>query len=468
MADDVQAEASATDGNGKVLELEAKIEQLMARLETVEDASGSVSEFIDKNGAGSVVGVVEEAIKTVKNEYESLAKSLKTNANDAVSECDKCTEMCTEYVKDVEKKIDEINAEALKAVKGNADIEEMRGAIQDFVTKLRDGTKEEASIIEYVEQCTDEIEVKRQKVHELFDDLFEKTVMERVVLDPDSVPTDANVKVYTDKTGIKFVMQEKTVYGLSRKLEEAIAEYKNFTSEAVREHNQILQKWAGSYDGLEGTIKSLLPGATSAGLAYAYEEAKNQHKKSAGNWAISFGVATIVMFVIPVIVFYVQSYDNWSSQQPYLDLLVKRLFQILPFEAPVLWYAYFSTCRVKEHLRLHEEYLHKWAVATSYSGLKKQAEELSDDDDNLVLKLLNNTVDVNSTNPSAIIDVKVKDQPILALIDHLNCADKDSVLGSVRKSIVGYVNRVLGAPAISNVVERADIETVAQTTKTKP
>jgi hypothetical protein len=94
--------------------------------------------------------------------------------------------------------------------------------------------------------------------------------------------------------------------------------------------------------------------------------------------------------------------------------------------------------------------------------LKKQAETLSGVDNDLLKKLLGNTVDVNSTNPSGIIDVKAQEQPLLMLLDHLKDSDKKGLGATIRSFLEKTLDGLLG-PKESNTPASADGEK-----KTKP
>jgi hypothetical protein len=167
------------------------------------------------------------------------------------------------------------------------------------------------------------------------------------------------------------------------------------------------------YKALNDEIETLLPGATSAGLATAYKNLKESFNKPIRNVSYIFygslGLLVLVSLLLAVksvggeswITFV--SFDKW-------DVVLKGIVYKIPFYAPVLWLAFFSTKRRSEYQRLQQEYAHKEALAKSYNSYKKQLEELGDSDGEMQKEFILKTVESIVHNASETLDGKHGDK----------------------------------------------------------
>ena len=96
------------------------------------------------------------------------------------------------------------------------------------------------------------------------------------------------------------------------------------------------------------------------------------------------------------------------------------LLQKLPLYAPVIWFAIYASKRRSESQRLEQEYAHKEALSSSYGGFKQQIEELEEEDQKLLKKLLDSSIETISNNASKSLDKKHGDgMPIQNLMTTL-------------------------------------------------
>jgi hypothetical protein len=177
------------------------------------------------------------------------------------------------------------------------------------------------------------------------------------------------------------------------------------------------------YDALNLQIESLLPGATSAGLASAYREMKDSFEKpirfASGAFYAAIGVlvvGSILMAVASIswgdgIVF--KELGDWES-------VLRSLAYKLPFYGPAVWFAYYASKRRSEYQRLQQEYAHKEALAKSYDSYKKQIKELGHGNDEMLVSLLNKAIDAIAHNASQTLDGKHGDKmPLQEVADRL-------------------------------------------------
>lgn len=166
------------------------------------------------------------------------------------------------------------------------------------------------------------------------------------------------------------------------------------------------------YKALNEEIESLLPGATSAGLATAYRDMKNSFETPIKNASILFYISVAALvgasFVLAVqsigwtqITF--KPIDTWDS-------VLKAISYKLPFFAPIVWLAFYATKRRSEAQRLQQEYAHKEALAKSYNSYKKQIAELGEEDGKLLTELIRKAIEAISHNASTTLDGKHGDK----------------------------------------------------------
>ncbi|WP_024460746.1 hypothetical protein [Marinimicrobium sp. LS-A18] len=182
---------------------------------------------------------------------------------------------------------------------------------------------------------------------------------------------------------------------------------------ARKEHlDEFKKKQELKYRTLNEEIESLLPGATSAGLASAYYELKKSFDEPIKNYSRLFyaSIATLMLVALISITqeagwLYVRFVDVTNFSKLFSNILYK-----LPIIIPVLWLTLFASKRRSESLRLQQEYAHKEALAKSYQNFKTQIEALNQTDPELMKKLLISAIDAVSKNASDTLDSKHGDK----------------------------------------------------------
>jgi hypothetical protein len=175
------------------------------------------------------------------------------------------------------------------------------------------------------------------------------------------------------------------------------------------------------YNAQFSQIEGLLPGATSTGLAEAYQLQKKSYKKPIQLWSGVFISIMCIMTILSVILFYVQ-FGKSTSQT--LGEAFISLLKDLPFFIPTIWLASYASKQQSQYKRLQQEYAFKETNAKSFHGHKMQVEELMKDgstDKDLLLQLVAQLVIITSQNPSSTLDSKSHDDspPIFKLAERL-------------------------------------------------
>lgn len=131
----------------------------------------------------------------------------------------------------------------------------------------------------------------------------------------------------------------------------------------IDKHEKDLAKLKGECDALHARIESLLPNATSAGLATAFREQKARFEKPQWMWLGTF-VATILGLLASSL-WGLPAGDSWDS-------MGRHFVNRLPLIAPLVWLAIYAGRHYGMALRLQEEYAYKEAVSAAFEGYKRE------------------------------------------------------------------------------------------------
>lgn len=289
-----------------------------------------------------------------------------------------------------------------------------KSAIDKFKSKLF-GDEETIGLQQKVDGLVDDFSKKHQGLSEFHDQMLvgdesTKGVVAKakaaILEDRDEIEellgqveseTEELTKFHTKMFG-KPDEEGKRVGGLSSDLDERILVLSGFEGE---------QK--AKYKALNDEIESLLPGATSAGLATAYRELKESFDGPIRNASLIFYLS-IGLLVTASAILAVDSLggDRWITFVEFTewDVVLKGIVYKIPFYAPILWLAFYATKRRSEYQRLQQEYAHKEALAKSYNSYKKQLEELDDKDFVMLKGFIMKAIDAIAYNASATLDGK--------------------------------------------------------------
>lgn len=201
---------------------------------------------------------------------------------------------------------------------------------------------------------------------------------------------------------------DKRTGGLAQEIEQRIAALESFKvaqekayKEEMSSRLESLQEYEKAQQennkNIYEQIESLLPGATSAGLAKAYHDMRDSFKVPTRIWSTVFIVTLIVMFV--------GAYKTLGDVKGYTETL-NHILHYLPLYIPTVWLAIYASKRRSENKRLEQEYAHKEAMAKSYASYKKQIEELKQEDQQLLVKLIESSISTISHNASESLDKK--------------------------------------------------------------
>lgn len=121
------------------------------------------------------------------------------------------------------------------------------------------------------------------------------------------------------------------------------------------------------------TITGLLPGATAAGLAHAFDDRRKKFLDPSDRWQKIF-VGSLIALVILALsglwtVYRGDSVPSW-------DTLARLWVARLPIAGALIWLALHASRESALAKRLEEDYGYKAAIATSFLGFQKQMAEI--------------------------------------------------------------------------------------------
>lgn len=173
----------------------------------------------------------------------------------------------------------------------------------------------------------------------------------------------------------------------------------------LNHHSNKLEKL---YKDKESEINTLLPGATSKGLAEAYQQEKEENIKTISWWNRIFAVSIATFIGVFALYFYL-SFNESFTLMSFLKTLPLWIFSG--------FFTYYSTKQIAEHKRIASEYAYKQRLNQTYKGYEIQIKETNNDAlKNQLLKII---LDSAEYNPSITLDKEKGETPSLSFIEKL-------------------------------------------------
>lgn len=291
-------------------------------------------------------------------------------------------------------------------------------SIEELKSKLID---DDDSIESQIDAMHEEANSKYQKINEFYNEtLIDATGQESTKTAIEEAKKD--ILRDTKEASDKLTETSAKIEKLDEFYQEVFGEIDDITKKREGGHRKELiasikdlakykELQSKKYDALFAKIESLLPGATSAGLASAFLTRKEVFAKPNQLWTATFITALLGMFAYSVATF--QTITT-------LEGALVQILNHLPLYIPVVWLAIYASKRKSENKRLEEEYAHRESLANSFIGYKEQIEQLNKDDTEALKEFLNNILNEISKNPSETLDGKHGDStPLKEVLDQL-------------------------------------------------
>jgi|GEM_PF-1043931 hypothetical protein len=300
--------------------------------------------------------------------------------------------------------------------------------IENFYTNYGDfATKKEE-----IDKILNDVKASREKINDAYKEIYDINDDKTELKDSSNILNNLrqanNDAVEIRKTYINFYGQKDSegnqIQGIVSKLESAcseieesedkINELKDFYGEVFngitddsdpknnkkswvdlldekKEYvNNMIEQGENDFKNLKNKINSLLPGATSAGLARAYMRQRRITEKKVEKWNRIFYLAIVTFAAVFLFYFALAIYLNTFS---FVDF-----FKSLPLWVFSGFFIYYSTQQISEYKKTADEYRHKEALASSYIGFERLIVESGNTE--LRDKLLEIATDAIGVNPS--------------------------------------------------------------------
>jgi len=148
------------------------------------------------------------------------------------------------------------------------------------------------------------------------------------------------------------------------------------------------------------TIESLLPGATSAGLASSFDDRRKAFLKPQNRWQWLF-VGSVLAIVA---VTFTSFLHGLQTAPPTYEELVRLWLTRLPLIGALVWLGMHASHEAALAKRLEEDYGYKAAISSCFEGFKEQMSAIDTGvaANSALAALLKNTLDIIATPPGRI------------------------------------------------------------------
>lgn len=383
------------------------------------------------NGESAAIAA-GRALNNYSNAIREHISQLNDQAKAAIESTKQYQKESSDLYKEIQDKKVEIDGLATWLFKGDSNedsledrVKELFGTIESwhekveaYHQKLTSGNEEESAIILQIEDAKNKAQKNARETNDAISAI--QTHLKQL--------GDFHTKVFGK---IKEDGSEEREGGLEKEIDKRRADLENFK----KQHEE-------TYETLLKEIEGLLPGATSAGLGAAYGKLKRSFIFPIISYTTVFCLSLIALVVFSFFastesiesggIKFIQ-YQNWAA-------FGQHVMQSLPIIGPLLWLTLFASSRRSEAQRLQQEYAHKEALAKSYENFKTQIALLGREENELLVKLLDTTINAIAFNASSTLDKKHGDKmPLQGILDE--ALDKAAPALDALGSLVDKIRR---------------------------
>jgi hypothetical protein len=218
-------------------------------------------------------------------------------------------------------------------------------------------------------------------------ELFAEMQRMRTTAEADGAAVANSKKTAEDSVAIAKGLADK-----SATVETRIAEYERRIADLDAQCEKQLK-----------TIVGLLPGATGAGLAHAFDDRRKTFLKPQGGWQKVF-VGSVILIILVAITGLWHVYQ--AGVTPTYDELIRLWLARLPVAGALVWLALHASHEAALAKRLEEDYGFKSAIASCFEGFQQQMSEVEKgvDPNSPLATLCGNTLRTIASPPGRIYD----------------------------------------------------------------
>lgn len=377
----------------------------------LQNANGNLDSILSQTrpyilGKGKLGPALQAAAKAYSAALEDAVTALNARMLSGVKDLEESQARSVELVNEIETNLSEIDKKHDELFVGAGDQEAkanlLDGYIEEitnFYRRLVTGSGDSGSIKEEVAAAREVVKSGREAIEKLRGE---------------AQATIRDLSAFEIRILGSLKEDGKREGGLDAELTSRLRELGN-----VESHQKT------RYEALNTQIESLLPGATSAGLASAYREMKDSFDRPIENaskvfyWSIGVLIVGSVLLCLDKVSWSNGLLVEWVHLTDWQSVLRSIAYK-LPFYGPAVWLAYYASKRRSEYQRLKQEYAHKEALAKSYENFKNQVEKLDAEDGQLMVSLLEKAIAAISYNASQTLDGKHGDKmPLQEAVERL-------------------------------------------------
>jgi hypothetical protein len=337
---------------------------------------------------------IEEIVKNAQTALATITAQVETAKTTAASveEFQKLAKAALTEAKD---KLAEISAVATQMAAAKTQITDAQAVIaskSDHIQKAQEHADKvradlDRQLTAATQQAT-EAEAKKSAAQSSADSAAK--VLADVRAAKATTDTEAAAVAKSRKSAEESAAISKDLADKSATVEERISNYEKRLAEFDTKCSEQLN-----------TIETLLRGATSAGLAHAFNERRETFLKPHNRWQLLF-VSSVLAIVVLTITGLWHVYQTGTA--PTYDELIRLWLARLPIAVALVWLALHASRESALAKRLEEDYGYKSAIAACFEGFRKQMSEIGKEvsPDSQLAKLCTNTLTTIATPPGRI------------------------------------------------------------------
>ena len=356
---------------------------------------------------GTAVRTYSEQVTDYIDSFRRSALHAQQTLKAAVEE----TKIHSSEISEIQERIKQVDAYFFDGIDNNdpaeqylkemiSDVEKIHAKIETLREEIFDGPEATSALVTGYEK-------KIRQLHETLNVLIASSSVERKELG----------QFYERIFGKPSAENDEILEGgLKKELDTRLEQMENH--EAIQKTRQ---------EALFRQIESLLPGATSAGLASEYKKLKDNFSAPITKYTAVFYGSLVALFLgglfmaIDKVSLNPYSIDIEVVKASNWEEMLRTLLARAPIVIPVVWIAIFSATRRSQYERLQQEYAHKEALSASYESYKKQLAALNVDGDILQKELILRAIEAISYNASKTLDgIHTEKTPAHQIFDKLS------------------------------------------------
>ncbi|WP_354677017.1 hypothetical protein [Cupriavidus plantarum] len=373
------------------------------------------------------LGALQKSAQTYASELESHITSFRERSGSLLNEIRRDREGASTRLRGLQKAGDKIDALAKELFDGSDGVvptkTQIDSLVADIVAKMKQVNDLHATLLV---DLPDKSSVQTQTKNAATEILVRRKDMEKV-LEGAQEQIDELDRFHEKIFGKPGKEKGETTGGLEFELDSRMTQLQSYETDQKAVHKALFEK-----------VESLLPGATSAGLASAYRSLKESFDNPIANYTKYFYLS-LGLIALGAVVFSIENISVWPPAITFAkikdwDEILRGLVGKAGFVIPVVWLALFSATRRSQYERLQQEYAHKEAFASSYESYKKQLQDLNGNSDDLQRELISKAVEAISHNASITLDGKHHEEkpPLVQLLEKANFEPLQKLLDSLK------------------------------------